>query len=222
MPKNSLKYAILLVLLGVVAYNSVYFKKLDEVKAAAGPNANQTFDAAAYASTFWSSKLLPAAPGATDLNTLITLLKTDKEKAFATYSHALGIGNIRYFLVKAEGKITAVGDNDVTVTLSSGESIKLATEYIFGNAARDASGLIRITEFDNTMDLNNVSSELNSIIRTKVVPDLKASAKPGSQLNFVGAIELNREHLHLENLEVIPIVVEQRAEGMGQRALEVN
>ncbi|MVM30271.1 DUF2291 family protein [Spirosoma sp. HMF4905] len=208
MQKNSLKYAVLLVLLGVVAYNSVYFKKLDEVKANAGSNTDQKFDAAAYAQTFWTSKLLPAsASSATDLSALLSSLKTDKTKAFDN-SHALGIGNIRYFLVKGEGKITAIGDNDVTVSLLTGETVNLATEYIFGNAARDASGLIKITEFDNTTDLNNVSAELNNIIRKKVLPPFKASAKTGSTVKFVGAIELNKEHLHLENLEVIPISIE--------------
>ncbi|MVM37826.1 DUF2291 family protein [Spirosoma sp. HMF3257] len=205
MPKNSLKYAIVLVLLGVVAYNSVYFRKLDEVKASSGSTSK--FDPVAYAQTFWTSRLLPATSSATDLGTLLTLLKTDKEKAIDSYSHALGIGNIRYFLVKGEGKINAISDNDITVSLLSGETIKLATEYIFGNAVRDASGLIKITEFDNTMDLNNVSTELNAILRKKVVSPFRASAKVGSTVKFVGAIELNKEHLHLEYLEVIPISV---------------
>jgi predicted lipoprotein len=205
MPKTSLKYAVLLILLGVVAYNSVYFKKLDDVKASSGSTSK--FDPVAYAQTYWNSKLLPATSTATDFSTLIALLKTDKEKAVETYSHALGIGNIRYFLVKGEGKLTAIGDNDVTVSLPSGETVNLATEYIFGNAVRDASGLIKITEFDNTMDLNNVSAELNAIIRKKVVPPFRASAKVGSTVKFVGAIELNREHLHLDDVEVIPISV---------------
>lgn len=208
MQKKGLTYAILLVLLGVVAYNSVYFKKLDEVKASAGLTADQKFDAKAYAQNFWITKLLPAAANsATDLSTLLAALKTDKEKTVDTYSHALGIGNIRYFLVKGEGRITAIGDNEITVELTSGEIVKLATEYIFGNAARDASGILKITEFDNTMDLNNVSAELNRIIRNKVVPPLRKSAKVGSPVKFVGAIELNKEHLHLDGLEVIPIQV---------------
>ncbi|MBD2757451.1 DUF2291 domain-containing protein [Spirosoma validum] len=218
MPKN-LKYTVFLVLIAVVAYNSFYFKKLDDVKANTGSNAGEKFDAAAYAQNFWTAKLLPASAHATELSTLIPLLKTDEAKAFATYSHALGIGNIRYFLVKGDGKITAVSDNDVTVSLPSGEVVKLATEYIFGNAARDASGLIKITEFDNTMDLNNVSAELNKIIRNSVLPTLKSSAKPGNTITFIGAIELNKAHLHLENLEVIPISVHEAA-GMGVREKE--
>ncbi|MBD2703590.1 DUF2291 domain-containing protein [Spirosoma sp. BT702] len=198
-------YVVAIILFLFLAYNSVYIKKLDEVKAA-GSAGTGKFDAATYAKTFWNTKLIPsAAGGAVDLSTLLSLLKTDKDKAFTTYSQALGIGNIRYFLVKGEGTVTAVSDNDVTLSLPSGETIRLATEYIFGNAARDASGLIKITEFDNTTDLNNVSAAINDIIRKDVIPPLKAAAKPGKKIAFVGAIELNRAHLHLDDIEVIPI-----------------
>ncbi|MBO0948614.1 DUF2291 domain-containing protein [Fibrella sp. HMF5405] len=200
-----LLYAIELALFGFIAYNSLYIRKLSDIKAA-GTAAAGAFQAPQYARSFWTSKLLPAAPGmATDLGTLLISLKTDKDKAFAAHSHAMGIGNIRYFLIKGEGTVTATSDNDVTVTLPTGEPIHLATEFVFGNAARDASGLINITEFDNTTDLNNVSAELNDIIRKQVIPGLKASAKPGTKLSFIGALELNQAHLHTNDLTVIPI-----------------
>lgn len=205
-----LKYALLLALLGFVGYNSVYFKRLDEVKSArstTGP-----FNAVAYAKTFWTTKLLPATTkvdnSISELNSLIASLKTEPEKAFETHSHALGIGNIRYFLVKGEGSISAIGPNEITVSLAGGNELKIATEYIFGNAARDASGLIQITEFSNTTDLNNVAAEVNEIIRKEVIPGLKATAKTGKKVQFVGAIELNRAHLHMDTIEVIPITIQ--------------
>ncbi|GAB3925467.1 DUF2291 domain-containing protein [Larkinella terrae] len=202
MNKNGLKYGVLVLLLAVVAYNSVYFRKLDEKKASA---ATTKFDAAAYADAFWKTKLLPDSGKAIELNMLIQELKTDKDKAFEAHSHALSIGNLRYFLVRGTGKITAIGDHDVTVLLANGPEVTIATEYVFGNAARDASGQIRLTDFDNTMDLNNVSSEINKIIRNRVVAPFKASAKTGQEVSFIGAIELNREHLHTDAIEVIPI-----------------
>ena len=202
-----IRYLIGLAALGLVGYNSVYFKKLDEVKAAKG--GKSAFKAETYAQTFWTTKLLPvASQQAIDLSTLVTQLKTDKEKAFTDHSHALGIGNIRYFLVKGTGTVSAVNPDDITVALSSGETVRLATEYIYSNAARDASGLIQIAEFDNTTDLNNVSAALNNLIRQQVIPSLKANAKPGQQLTFVGALELNRAHLHVDKLTLIPIVIE--------------
>lgn len=202
--KKKLKYTILIVALLVVAYNSVYFKKLTEVKA----SVSKDFDAKSYATKYFNTKLIPALSKAVEINQLTVLLQKDKEKTFDKYSHALGIGNIRFFLVKGEGEITAINENDVSVlakTDSSERKVQIATEFVFGNAIRDASGLIDINEFKNTMDFNNVSAELNKIVRSKVIPPFKANAKKGDKVQFFGAIELNREYPDLENIEVIPV-----------------
>lgn len=207
------KYGLGGLLLGLVLYNSVYFRRLSDVKAAGASGVGVTVSAQAYARTFWDTKLRSSAPLATNVDSLLAQLKTDKEQAFTSHAHALGIGNIGYFLVKGEGTVTAVNENEVAVTLPSGPTVYVATEYIFGNAARDASGLIQITEFDrqaslNTTDLNAVSSALNDIIRKAVVPTLKAKAQRGQKLRFVGALELNRVHLHLDRPTLIPILIQ--------------
>ena len=203
MKAKAVKYIVAVVIIAVVAYNSVYFKKLDEVKAA---RSAKDFNADAYAQTFWSNKLIPNLNKAIDLNQLTALLSNDAEKTFDSYSHALGIGNLRYFLVKGKGTITSINQDDIAVSLdSSKQSITVATEYIFGNAVRDATGLININEFNNTMDFNNISAELNKIIREKVLPPLKQKAKKGNIIEFTGAVELNKEHLNLSNIEVIPV-----------------
>ena len=205
MKAKAVKYIVAVVIIAVVAYNSVYFKKLDEVKAA---RSAKDFNADAYAQTFWSNKLIPNLNKAIDLNQLTALLSNDAEKTFNTYSHALGIGNLRYFLVKGKGTITSINEDDIAVSLdSSKQSITVATEYIFGNAVRDATGLININEFNNTMDFNNISAELNKIIREKVLPPFKQQAKKGDRIAFTGAIELNKEHLDLSNIEVMPVRV---------------
>src|SRR5215831_619555 len=202
---KTIKCIMLFLAIIIVAYNSVYFKKLDEVKAS---KAATEFNAAQYAQTFWNTKLIPNLSKAVDLNQLTAMLSTDPAKSFDTYSHVLGIGNLRYFLVKGKGTITSVNEDDVRVLLqsdSSKKTITIATEYIFGNAVRDATGLININEFKNTMDFNNVSAEINKIIREKVVPSFKQKVKKGDIINFIGAIELNKEHLDLSKIEVIPV-----------------
>lgn len=206
---KAIKYIISVTVLIVLAYNSVYFRKLDEVKASL---TSKEFNASQYAQTFWTSKLQPNLNKAIDIAQLTALLKTDADRAFTTYSHALGIGNLRYFFVKGKGTITAVNEDDIGVLLrpdTSRQTIILATEYIFGNAVRDATGLININEFNNTMDFNNVSAELNKIIREKVLPSLKQKAKKGNEIEFTGAIELNKEHLDLSNIEVIPVAINE-------------
>jgi predicted lipoprotein len=205
MLKKVIKYTLALILLLVVGYNSVYIKKLSEVKAAATAG---KFDAVAYAHTFWIEKLTPGLTKATNLPELLVLLKTDKESAFKNYSHALGIGNLRYLLVKGEGRITAINENDISVALrpdSLGQDLKIATEFVYGNAVRDALGILSINDFSNTMDMNNVSAELNKKIRTEIIPPFRAQAKKGSTVQFIGAIELNQVHLRLDEIEVIPV-----------------
>lgn len=94
-----LKYGIGSVVVLLLVYNSVYFKKLDEVKA----EASGKFDAAAFAKTFLEKQLTPKLATAPDIDELTALLSTDKNKAFDTYSHATAIGNIRYFFGERPG-----------------------------------------------------------------------------------------------------------------------
>jgi predicted lipoprotein len=201
--KKTIRYAIFLVTITFLAYNSVYFKKLDEVKAG-----TTAFDAENYAAGFWTNKLPAATLKAVEAGQLLALINTDKEKAFKEHANALGIGNIKYFLIKGVATVTEVNENKVAIQVVSAAgnpAMRIATEYIFGNAVRDASGVIDINTFSNSMDFNNVSAEINRIIREKVVPPFRSKVKKGDRIEFTGAIELNQEHLKLDNIEVIPV-----------------
>ena len=205
MLKKVVKYLVAIIVIGVIVDNSFYIRKLSEVKAA---SVSKKFNAEKYSETFWKQKLLPGLSKAIEINQLIDSLKRQPEKAFGTYGHALGIGNLKYFLVKGKGKITSIDENDVSGLIKTDHEqnlIKIATEFVYGNDVRDASGLINMNEFDNTMDFNNVSAGINKIIRTKVLPPFKAEAKKDDVFEFVGAMELNQKHLNLNNIEVTPI-----------------
>jgi len=202
---KSFKTILIVVVIGIVAWNSVYFRRLDEVKQSLDA---KDFDAAQYASTFWKSTLPGALGKAIDLTELTTLISANEAKAFDDHSHALGIGNLRYFLIKGKGAVESVKDDIVIIVLANSEQrIALATEFIFGNAIRDASGLINVNEFTNTMHFNNVSAEINKIVRETVLPEFKNNVKAGDLVVFTGAIELNREHPDLKDFEVIPIQI---------------
>jgi predicted lipoprotein len=208
MQKKVIKYTLSIVALLVIAYNSVYFKSLDDVKAA---SAVKQFDAPSYARNFFDKKLLPSIDKAVEIDALLKLVQSDPAQAFHSYSHALGIGNIRYFLVKGEGIIKEIGENTTTISYASDTAHKqldIATEFVYGNAIRDASGLININEFNSTMDFNNVSAEINKIVRSEILPSFKANGKVGDRVKFSGAIELNQAHLNLDHIEVVPISLE--------------
>lgn len=207
MRKKGFKYGISACLLLLLAYHSVYFKSLSEVKAA---GVVDQFDAAAYAQHFLDVELTPSMDTAVDINELLTLLEKDKETAFENHARALGIGNIGYFLVRGQGKISSINENDISVQTGAAtqqKKIRVATEYIYGNAIRDASGLIELTDFPNTMDLNRLSEEVNKKIRTEVIPPFIARAEAGDSLQFVGAFELNRNYPDPDHIELIPITL---------------
>ena len=86
--------------------------------------------------------------------------------------------------------------------------IRLATEFIYGNAIRDASGLVEVKDFPNTADLNAISEELNKIVRTAVIPPVKGKIKKGNRLSMVAALELNKEHIHWQGVELYPVRIQ--------------
>ena len=204
MRNKVIKYLLTIIVIVFVAYNSVYFKKLDEVKAVS----SKSFDPNKYARDFYDNKLRPSADSAVDLAVLISSLKTQPDEAFKRYSHALAIGNIRYFLIRGEGTIKSIAGDAVVVDLKGGEvktEVNIATEFVYGNAIRDASGQMNLNDFTNTAEFNTISEKINEIIRTDVVPPFLGMAKEGSNVKFTGAIEMNQKYIDISLIEVIPV-----------------
>ena len=117
---------------------------------------------------------------------------------------------IKYTLIAAT--FLLVGYNSITVQpldkVKNGDktmTVRLATEFIYGSAVRDAAGLFDIKPFTNNNDINNVASEINKIVKTEVVPPFKKGVNLGNSVSFIGAVEMNQEHPQLDNLEVLPI-----------------
>jgi Predicted periplasmic lipoprotein len=203
MGKNKfIRYGIVVLLAGFLLYNSIYIKKLSVVKAST-PTA---FDAAAFSKTLFHEQLPGRIQGAVLLDSLLQALQNNPDQAFEKYTHALAIGNIRYGLVQASGRVTAIKDDEVIIQVGS-VPVHLATEYIYGNAIRDASGLVDVKDFVNTTDLNNISESLNKQVREQVLPPFKKAVQQSDSVWFAGALELNREHVHVQSPEVIPVQI---------------
>jgi len=204
MSKKLLKYLFVIAIIGLLAYKSVYFEKLDKVKAAR----TGQFDAAGFAGKLWKEQLPAQISKAGDLAALFSSLRSQPDQAFATQGHSIGITNTASFLVHSTGQVTAIGEDDITVAVPTGDSslvVTIATEYVYGNTIRDASGLVDIRDFTNTMDLNAISEELNKTVRSVVLPLFKTVVQKGDRVEFTGAVELNREHLKLSEPELLPV-----------------
>jgi predicted lipoprotein len=78
---------------------------------------------------------------------------------------------------------------------------------VFGNAVRDGTGLLNPSDYPNSQDFNAISSALNHLVETRVLPKLR-DAKAGMSVRFAGCAEVDDESTDLHPLHVAPIVVE--------------
>lgn len=196
-----MKYIIGLAIAGLVLYNSVYFGPLDEHLA---ETEEVEFDAKTFVDAIWDNEMLAAYDSAVLLVDLIERLEEAPKLAFNQEAKALGIGNIGYFKVQGEGTILEINEDNILVEVGN-RVIEIETEFIFGNAIRDASGLIKLNDYDRTSDFNSISESINEKIRQKVIPEFRKDLELGNQIRFKGALELNKAHLDLQQLEIIPI-----------------
>lgn len=207
MLRKSIKYALIVLVLALVGYSSVYIRPLDQQQPVA---AAVSFNAKSYAGDYMHTRLpqyLESNTKLPELPALLQLLKTNATEAFNTYGKAPMGGDTYYFLVKGEGKLIDTTE-EYAMLNAAGTQLKLANAFAIGNAARDASGLVQVNTFNNTMDLNNVSEEINQLIRTEILPGVQ-QAKKGNHLQFTGCFELKRPTAAApfadSNITIIPL-----------------
>lgn len=205
MNKKLITYAVWGLLAVILAYNSITIKKLD-----AKTEASAHLDPVAYARKFWSGKFTQSMDSAINLVLLKQALKENTQAAFAKYSKTQGVGNNACFLVKAEGTVDKINEDNIQLSVKSGDAVflvKLNTGLYFGNGVRDVTGLISMDDFANTMDFNSVSKELNKLALTEVIAPFKAKAVKGSVLQFIACLELSNGQSDIENKELLPVKI---------------
>jgi predicted lipoprotein len=206
MQKKTFKYILTIVVIVLVGYNSVYFKKLSDVKQGMA----KQFDATWFATKLWKEQLPAKMDSAIELTQLIQLIQQAPEQAFAQHSNAMTIGNYRYSIVKASGIVSAVNEDDIQLEITTTKGIvnvKVATEFIYGNAIRDASQLVDVKDFTNSTDLSNISEALNAIVKKQVLPNFITKVQKGNKVNVIAAVEINKAHVNFNELELIPLQI---------------
>lgn len=186
--------AIRLVWLGVLAlliYHSVEFQNLEEHRAQA--RARQ-FNAADYARDLWDNRLPGVFDQAVDAQILLGLFNVDMPAAIKQ-GRTLGESRTHAYLIKGQG--TIVGKHSKGLLLSVADptdppEILLRTgSFISGNAVRDASGLVDVSAFTDTMKFNRISFEINKILVQAVIePFIEQIPQAGQVVTFVGAAEV--------------------------------
>jgi predicted lipoprotein len=164
------------------------------------------FDARSYAETFWNHKLLAAASQATDLNTVLTALARNSTAA-EQYGRRTGLGGKPFYFVRGAGRVSSIDRKGVWLSVDdpAHARVLLISGPIFGNALRDATGLLDIKNF-TSFDFNALSTELNRLAETKAQPGLQR-AVVGERVRFTGCAESEGNGDKLL-LKVVPISVE--------------
>jgi len=206
--KRRYKYIPGLLILGLLLSRSCYFERLDKAKEQVQAG---SFDPAVYARDFWDKKLMKNLDRAVDVQALLELLHTDISQAREQYGRTLGISDVCCFLLSGQGEVVSMTEDGVFVSIESPESdpdIMIATSLIFGNAVRDASGLVDPDEFPNSRDFNSISEQINKIVTTHVIPPFLKKVEKATTIRFVGAAQVSQDEPEIHPLYVIPILLE--------------
>jgi len=194
MKRRHLVYAVLVLALLLLLGSSMEFRRLEAKRA---EERAQRFDPAQYARDFWDQRLDGALDTALGAEQMIDLFNTDMQAAIGR-GQTLGQSRVHAYLLKGEGTIVALGKDGLSVSVAGSEAtpeILVCTgAYISGNAVRDASGLIDVSAFSDTMKFNRISSEINKIVVQEVIkPFLEQGPQVGRVVRFVGAAEVAEE-----------------------------
>ena len=182
-------------MISVVAYFSVSFENLEEIKER---QSRETFDAAEYARDFWDNQFNDVQDKAVDAEKLIELFNTNMAEAVEKYGRTPGVSRVYAYLLKGEGKILTVGEGFLEVSIKepwTKPDIRIISGlYIPGNAVRDASGLVNVSKFSDTMKFNEIGSEINKIVVKEVIrPFLDKNPQDSDTIGFVGATQVAQD-----------------------------
>ena len=193
--KKVYKYIIAAAVISVVAYCSVSFENLEEITE---QQRRATFNAAEYARDFWDNRLNSCFDEAVDAVELIDLFNTNMAEAIEKYGNTPGISRVYAYLLKGEGKILTISKDCFDISLNEPWNKPyisiISGFYIPGNAVRDASGLVVVSKFSDTMKFNEISSEINKIVVKEVLrPFLDKNPQCGDTVRFIGATKVAQD-----------------------------
>lgn len=206
--KQKHRYTLYVIVLGFLFWRSCYFERLDEVRQA---QEQKAFDPAEFAKDFWNNKLRRNLDRATDAQTLLDAFGADTEQANKKYGRRLGLAGSYYHMLAGRGRVVSISEAGVLISIRAPESepeILIITRDVYGNAIRDASGLINVSDFPNSRDFNNISQQINKIVMNEVLPAFCQDVKEAATVRFVGAAEIKQDEGLIRPLPIVPILLE--------------
>jgi predicted lipoprotein len=209
MSRCSSRFVIILIGLAVVAgfcwaFPPIHIRSLSKVRTA---QASTQFNAADFVEIFWKERLLKSLDQAADAG---RVLAAGPQKAHEQFGRSVGISTSYYFFLRGTGRVVSVNDDAVGLSVQEeGNTVDVLVPLglVFGNAVRDATGLLNSSSFPNAQEFNDISAGLNHIVETEVLPELQHFAAVGKRVEFVGCSEVADEDQDFKPLKLVPIFV---------------
>lgn len=171
----------------LLAFPPFRIVSLDEAKKNAQ---TQAFNPRQYAVKFWQNQLVKSFDDAFEAKTVLDAIGQDRKAAKEKYARVVGLGGPHHYYLKGTGKVIAVGETEVELTLVGNDGndvdVILVISLIFGNEVLNATGLVSRSQFQRTNDFNAISAEVNKIVETEIAPEFLKKAEVGSIVHFVG------------------------------------
>ena len=126
------------------------------------------------------------------------------------FGRSAGLGRATLFFVRGSGTVAAVNERGVGVALGpdgTTAGVLLPTGLVSGNTVRDATDLLAASDYPNLQQFNDISTALNRIVETSVIPSLRAAAHVGQPVEFVGCARVLNLPGDVRPLTVIPLDV---------------
>ena len=207
--KRRLPWIIVILLLAGLcwAFPPVRFHSLKEVRAA---QAGTQHNAKDVIESIWSDKLVPAAEQATDAAAIVEAIATDPKQVRERFGRTVGVSSSYFLFLRGSARVVSADEDAVGLSLkSSGDEADIVVPlgFVFGNAVRDATGLLSASNHPNAQEFNEVSAKLNEIVEKQVLPEFARLATVGQRLRFAGCVEVADEETDLKPLELVPIYV---------------
>jgi predicted lipoprotein len=184
-----------------------HIQRLDRLSSA---KTTQSTSAREFAASFWEEKVIPTLEGAAEAEELIAALRDNPQAASKRLGRKVGVSRMTLFMVRGKGKVVTIDKSGVGIALEQGSEkadIVLHTGLVFGNAVRDSTGLLTTSDFHDSRQFNEASTELNRIVETQLIARLKENASIGKHIRFIGCVEIPDQGELARPLSIIPMQV---------------
>ena len=205
---RALRWIIFMVVLAALGWRFPLFHVVPLQQAVAEKKA-ATFDPAQFAGTFWTNRLLPSLDKAVSATVLLPAIQSNPAAAKKQFARSVGMGESYFYFVAGIGRVVSVSDDEILLAVTAtgtNADISLPAGPVFGNALRDGTSLLNVSDYPNSQDFNDISAALNHLVETTVLPILRVQAKVGAQLSFAGCAEVADESSDLKPLHVVPVM----------------